>query len=221
MQPLQLGVLVSGSGSNLQAILDTIRKGRLNASVRLVLSNKPKVFALERAERAGVPAAVVRHKDFDSREAFDRALVQALREAGVEWVVLAGFMRLLTPAFLEAFPYRVLNIHPALLPAFPGVDAQQQAIDYGVRISGCTVHFVDAGTDTGPILAQSVVDVRDDDTRDSLAARIIAREHQLFPQVLQWIADGRVHVTPPVAAGGRATVRVEGVRACVGVAGAR
>jgi phosphoribosylglycinamide formyltransferase-1 len=221
MQPLQLGVLVSGSGSNLQAILDTIRKGRLNASVRLVLSNKPKVFALERAERAGVPAAVVRHKDFDSREAFDRALVQALREAGVEWVVLAGFMRLLTSEFLEAFPYRVLNIHPALLPAFPGVDAQQQAIDYGVRISGCTVHFVDAGTDTGPILAQSVVDVRDDDTRDSLAARIIAREHQLFPQVLQWIADGRVHVTPPVAAGGRATVRVEGVRACVGVAGAR
>ncbi len=221
MRPLQLGVLVSGSGSNLQAILDAIRKGRLNASVRLVLSNKPKVFALDRAERAGVPAAVVRHKDFDSREAFDCALVQALREAGVEWVVLAGFMRLLTPAFLEAFPYRVLNIHPALLPAFPGVDAQQQAIDYGVRISGCTVHFVDAGTDTGPILAQSVVDVRDDDTRDSLAARIIAREHQLFPQVLQWIADGRVHVTPPVAAGGRATVRVEGVRACVGVAGAR
>jgi phosphoribosylglycinamide formyltransferase-1 len=214
-------VLVSGSGSNLQAILDAIRKGRLNASVRLVLSNKPKVFALERAERAGVPTAVVRHKDFESREAFDRALVQALREAGVEWVVLAGFMRLLTPAFLEAFPYRVLNIHPALLPAFPGVDAQQQAIDYGVRISGCTVHFVDAGTDTGPILAQSVVDVRDDDTRDSLAARIIAREHQLFPQVLQWIADGRVHVTPPAAAGGRATVRVEGVRACVGVAGAR
>jgi phosphoribosylglycinamide formyltransferase-1 len=221
MRPLQLGVLVSGSGSNLQAILDAIRKGRLNASVRLVLSNKPKVFALERAERAGVPTAVVRHKDFESREAFDRALVQALREAGVEWVVLAGFMRLLTPAFLEAFPYRVLNIHPALLPAFPGVDAQQQAIDYGVRISGCTVHFVDAGTDTGPILAQSVVDVRDDDTRDSLAARIIAREHQLFPQVLQWIADGRVHVTPPAAAGGRATVRVEGVRACVGVAGAR
>ncbi|PKN50166.1 MAG: phosphoribosylglycinamide formyltransferase [Deltaproteobacteria bacterium HGW-Deltaproteobacteria-20] len=221
MRPLQLGVLVSGSGSNLQAILDAIRKGRLNASVRLVLSNKPKVFALERAERAGVPAAVVRHKDFDSREAFDRALVHALREAGVEWVVLAGFMRLLTPAFLEAFPYRVLNIHPALLPAFPGVDAQQQAIDYGVRISGCTVHFVDAGTDTGPILAQSVVDVRDDDTRDSLAARIIAREHQLFPQALQWIADGRVHVTPPAAAGGRATVRVEGVRACVGVAGAR
>jgi phosphoribosylglycinamide formyltransferase-1 len=221
MRPLQLGVLVSGSGSNLQAILDAIRKRRLNASVRLVLSNKPKVFALERAERAGVPASVVRHKDFDSREAFDRALVQALREAGVEWVVLAGFMRLLTPAFLEAFPYRVLNIHPALLPAFPGVDAQQQAIDYGVRVSGCTVHFVDAGTDTGPILAQSVVDVRDDDTRDSLAARIIAREHLLFPQVLQWIADGRVHVTPPAAAGGRATVRVEGVRACVGVAGAR
>ncbi len=221
MQPLQLGVLVSGSGSNLQAILDAIRKGRLHASVRLVLSNKPNVLALERATRAGVPTAVVRHKDFDSREEFDRALVRVLREAGVEWVVLAGFMRLLTPVFLEAFPYRVLNVHPALLPAFPGVDAQQQAIDYGVRVSGCTVHFVDAGTDTGPILAQSVVDVRDGDTRDALAARIIAREHQLFPQVLQWIAEGRVHVTPPTSDADRATVRVEGVRACVGVAGAR
>jgi phosphoribosylglycinamide formyltransferase 1 len=217
MQPLELGVLASGSGSNLQAILDAIKKGKLNARVRLVLTNKSKAYAIERAKRAGVPSLVIRHKGYESREAFDQAMVDALREAGVEWVVLAGFMRLLTPTFLNAFPMRVLNIHPALLPAFPGVDAQQQALDYGVRATGCTVHFVDAGTDTGPIIAQSVVDIRDDDTRDSLAARVIAREHVLFPTVLQWVAEGRVHVVPPQTPEGRTRVRVEGVSACLGV----
>jgi len=217
MQPLELGVLASGSGSNLQAILDAIKKGKLNARVRLVLTNKSKAYAIERAKRVGVPAMVIRHNGYESREAFDQAMVEALREAGVEWVVLAGFMRLLTPTFLNAFPMRVLNIHPALLPAFPGVDAQQQALDYGVRATGCTVHFVDAGTDTGPIIAQSVVEIRDDDTRDSLAARVIAREHVLFPTVLQWIAEGRVHVVPPQTPEGRTRVRVEGVSACLGV----
>jgi phosphoribosylglycinamide formyltransferase-1 len=221
MLPLQLGVLVSGSGSNLQAILDAIRKKRLNACVRLVVSNKANAFAIERAKRADVPTAIIRHKDFDSREAFDQALVDALRAAGVEWVVLAGFMRLLTPTFLDAFPHRVLNIHPALLPAFPGVDAQQQALDYGVRVTGCTVHFVDAGTDTGPIIAQSVVAIRDGDTRDSLATRVIEREHKLFPIVLQWIAEGRVNVVEAEAPGARAKVSVQGVCACLGVAGAR
>lgn len=217
MQPLELGVLASGSGSNLQAILDAIKKGKLNARVRLVLTNKSKAYAIERAKRVGVPAMVIRHNGYESREAFDQAMVEALREAGVEWVVLAGFMRLLTPSFLNAFPMRVLNIHPALLPAFPGVDAQQQALDYGVRATGCTVHFVDAGTDTGPIIAQSVVEIREDDTRDSLAARVIAREHVLFPTVLQWIAEGRVHVVPPQTPEGRTRVRVEGVSACLGV----
>lgn len=217
--PLQLGVLVSGSGSNLQAILDAIRKKQLNACVRLVVANKSNAFAIERAKRVDVPTQVIRHKDFDTREAFDQAMVNALRAAGVEWVVLAGFMRLLTPTFLDAFPHRVLNIHPALLPAFPGVDAQQQALDYGVRVTGCTVHFVDAGTDTGPIIAQSVVAIREGDTRDSLASRVIEREHKLFPTVLQWIAEGRVHVTQ--ADGARARVSVQGVCACLGVAGAR
>lgn len=217
MQPLELGVLASGSGSNLQAILDAIKKGKLNARVRLVLSNKSKAYAIERAKRIGVPATVIPHKGYASREEFDQAMVDALREAGVEWVVLAGFMRLLTPTFLNAFPMRVLNIHPALLPAFPGVDAQQQALDYGVRATGCTVHFVDAGTDTGPIIAQSVVAIQDDDTRDSLAERVIAREHVLFPTVLQWIAEGRVHVVAPTTAGGRTRVRVEGISACLGV----
>ncbi len=220
-KPLQLGVLVSGSGSNLQAILDAIRKQHLNACVRLVVSNKSNAFAIERAKRIDVPTQVIRHKDFDSREAFDQAMVDALRAAGVEWVVLAGFMRLLTPTFLDAFPHRVLNIHPALLPAFPGVDAQQQALDYGVRVTGCTVHFVDAGTDTGPIIAQSVVAIREGDTRDSLASRVIEREHKLFPIVLQWIAEGRVQVTDAEAPGARAKVTVQGVCTCLGVAGAR
>ena len=219
MEPLPLGVLVSGSGSNLQAILNAIVKGRLNAQVRLVIANKSRAFALERAKRAGVPSKVIRHKGFASREAFDQALVDALREAGAEWIVLAGFMRLLTPTFLDAFPLRVLNIHPALLPAFPGVDAQQQALDYGVRATGCTVHFVDKGTDTGPIIAQSVVAIREGETVDSLSSRVLAREHKLFPTVLQWIAEGRVKVVPPDAQRQRARVRVEGVSACFGVAG--
>lgn len=219
MEPLRLGVLVSGSGSNLQAILDAVAKGRLDAQVRLVVSNKPQAFALERAKRAGVPTKVIRHKAYATREDFDQALVDALREAGAEWIVLAGFMRLLTPTFLDAFPMHVLNIHPALLPAFPGVDAQQQALDYGVRATGCTVHFVDAGTDTGPVIAQSVVAVREDDTYDTLASRILAREHKLFPAVLQWLAEGRVKIVPPDAPGQRARVRVEGLSACFGVAG--
>ena len=221
MEPLNLGVLISGNGSNLQAILDAIKKGHLNARVRLVLSNKTKAFGIERGKRAGVPTKVIKHKSFASREAFDQAMVDALREAGVEWIVLAGFMRLLPPTFLEAFPMRVLNIHPALLPAFPGVDAQNQALQYGVRATGCTVHFVDAGTDTGPIIAQSVVAVRDGDTEESLSSRIITKEHKLFPTVLQWIAEGRVHVVPPDTPEGRTRVRVEGVNTCLGVTGAR
>lgn len=215
MKPLQLGVLVSGTGSNLQAILDAIDEERLDARVRLVVSNKPNVLALERAEQAEVPSQVIRHKSFGTREDFDQALVNALRNAGAEWIVLAGFMRLLTPVFLHAFPMRVINIHPALLPAFPGVDAQQQAIDYGVRVSGCTVHFVDSGTDTGPIIAQSVVSVRDGETRDELAARIIAREHELLPTVLQWIAEGRVRMQ--TSESGRPVVRVHDVRPCLGL----
>ncbi len=219
MEPLKLGVLVSGSGSNLQAILQAIDRERLNAQVRLVVSNKAKAFALERAKKAGVPSKVIRHKGFASREKFDQNLVDALRDAGAEWIVLAGFLRLLTPAFLDAYPMRVINIHPALLPAFPGVDAQQQALDYGVRATGCTVHFVDAGTDTGPIIAQSIVAVRPDDTHDTLASRILAREHKLLPVVLQWIAEGRVRVDKEP--GKRAKVQIEDVLPCFGVAGAR
>ena len=191
-EPVKLGVLVSGSGSNLQAILDAIAAGTLRAAVSVVISNKSGVLALERAKKANVPALVIPHKDFSSREQFDRALVAALQNAGVEWVVLAGFMRVLTAEFLGVFGDRMVNIHPSLLPAFPGVNAVQQALDYGVKVTGCTVHHVDGGVDTGKIIAQRAVAVLPSDDHASLAARMHAAEHELFVSVLQDIAAGRV-----------------------------
>jgi phosphoribosylglycinamide formyltransferase-1 len=191
---LSLGVLISGRGSNLGAILDAIDRGALDARVRLVLSNKASAGGLTRAADAGVPTAVIGHRDFTDREAFDAAMVDALRAHGVDWVVLAGFMRIVTPVLLDAFVNRVVNIHPSLLPAFPGVDAQAQALDHGVRASGCTVHLVNAGVDAGPIIAQAVVPVLAADDRDALAARILEQEHALLVQVLQWIAEGRLSV---------------------------
>jgi phosphoribosylglycinamide formyltransferase-1 len=190
--PLTLGVLVSGVGSNLQAILDAIGAGTLNAQVKLVIANRPGAPALERARAAGVRALTIPHKDFASREAFDRALVSALREAEVNWVVLAGFMRVLSPEFLDAYRGRIINIHPSLLPAFPGVDAAKQALDYGVKLTGCTVHFVDQGVDSGKIIAQRAVAVAPGDDVSSLAARIHEAEHELFVDVLREIAAGRV-----------------------------
>jgi phosphoribosylglycinamide formyltransferase-1 len=181
-----IGVLVSGSGSNLQAILDA------KLPVSIVISNVAGVRALGRAEAAGVPTRVLLHKEFATREAFDEALVEALRSARVEIVALAGFMRLVTPLFLRAFPKGVVNIHPSLLPAFPGLHAQKQALDYGARVSGCTVHFVDEGCDTGPIIAQSTVPVCDDDDEAALTARILVEEHKLYPAVLSALASGRI-----------------------------
>ncbi len=204
---LKLAVLVSGGGTNLKAIFDAIDAGALDARVEVVLSNRPEAFALDRARQRRVPTCVLPHRDFPSREAFDGAVVTALRASGAEWVVLAGFMRLVTPVLLDAFPYRVLNIHPALLPSFPGAHAQAQAFAYGVTVTGCTVHFVDAGMDTGPIIAQRVVPVEPADTVESLTARLLAEEHALLPEVLQWVAEGRVSVVP-AAPGGRARVRV-------------
>ena len=189
---LALGVLVSGSGSNLQAILDAIERKTLDAECRVVLSNRPGVFALSRAEKAGVQTITLDHKEFPSREAFDLELIATLKQAGVEWIALAGFMRVLTPPFLEAFKDRVVNIHPSLLPAFPGVNAQKQAFEYGVKVTGCTVHFVDQGVDSGPVILQRAVPVRDDDTAESLKDRILSAEHELFPEALSLIAQGRV-----------------------------
>jgi phosphoribosylglycinamide formyltransferase-1 len=205
---LELGVLVSGTGSNLGAILAAIADGRLDARVRLVVSNKPEAKGLDRARAAGIAARCLSHRDYPSREAYDAALVSELRGAGVEWVMLAGFMRVVTPTFLDAFPDRVLNVHPALLPAFPGVDAQKQALDYGAKVTGCTVHFVDAGVDTGPILAQRAVAVHEDDDRDRLAARVLVEEHRLVVESLALCAAGRVRVE--TTASGRRRVVVEG-----------
>lgn len=213
-----LGVLVSGSGTNLQAIVDAASDGTLDARVGVVVSNVAGAGALLRAKAASIETVVVEHGRFPDRRAFDAALVEALRAHGVEVVVLAGFMRLVTDVLLDAFPWRVVNVHPALLPSFPGVDAQKQALDYGVRVTGCTVHFVDRGTDTGPVIAQAAVPVLDDDDEQSLRARILTREHELLPRVLQWMAEGRVSVDGPAAPGGRARVRVRGVRASFGVA---
>jgi phosphoribosylglycinamide formyltransferase 1 len=190
---VNVGVLVSGSGTNLQAILDAEKRGALGgARVVVVVSNVPGVRALERAAAAGVPSEVLPHKSFATREAFDQALVALLRARGVALVALAGFMRIVTPTLLRAFPERVVNIHPSLLPAFPGVRAQKQALDYGARVSGCTVHFVDDGCDTGPILSQAAVPVLDGDDEATLTARILAAEHQLYPAALRALAEGRV-----------------------------
>jgi phosphoribosylglycinamide formyltransferase-1 len=192
VEKLKLGVLVSGSGTNLQSILDAAGSGQIPVEVCVVISNRPKARALDRARAAGVEAVAISHKKFDSREAFEGALTEALRGRGAEWVALAGFMRILTGRFLGAFPERVINIHPALLPSFPGVHAQKQALDYGVRFSGCTVHFVDEGTDTGPIIAQAVVPVLDSDDEEALQQRILAQEHRIYPWVLRLLAEGRV-----------------------------
>jgi phosphoribosylglycinamide formyltransferase-1 len=215
---IRLGILISGSGSNMQAILDAVAAGALDAKVAVVLSNQHTAKGLEKARAAGVPTVVVDHRQYPERAAFDAEVVAALNAHDVEYVVLAGFMRIVTPVLLDAFPMRVLNVHPALLPAFPGVNAQTQALRYGVCIAGCTVHFVDNGTDTGPIVAQAAVPAYADDTEETLRARILAEEHALLPAVLQWIAEGRVSVEPGRPGEDRPRVIVRGVTTAVGVA---
>lgn len=190
----KLGVLVSGSGSNLQALLDACARPDFPAEVAVVVSNVGTAFALERARKAGVAAVVVDHKAFGSRADFEKALVDTLVSAGVEWVCLAGFMRLLGVDFLGRFPGRVLNIHPSLLPAFPGLHAQRQALERGVKLAGCTVHFVDPGMDTGPIIAQAVVPVLPGDDEAALTARILKEEHRLFPLVVKLVTTGAVRL---------------------------
>jgi phosphoribosylglycinamide formyltransferase-1 len=192
--PLPLAVLVSGSGTNLQVIIDGIENGRVPAEIRIVVCNRPNTPALERARRHGLAVAVVDHKAFPSREAFDEHVVALLRDKGVELVCLAGFDRLLSPAFIRGFPDRILNIHPALLPAFPGLHAQRQALDYGVRITGCTVHLVDEQTDHGPIVIQAAVPVYSDDSLDAVTERILAEEHRIYVEAICLFAEGRIRL---------------------------
>ena len=193
--PIAIGVLVSGNGTNFQAIVDALEAGRItNGRIACLISNKADAYALERAKRHNIPALVLDHKDYPNRAAYDQALVSLLKEHGVQLVVLAGFMRLLSPVMVEAFPQAIINIHPALLPAFPGLDAQQQALEYGVRYTGCTVHFVDTGTDTGPIILQAVVPILGDDTTETLSERIHGEEHRIYPEAVRLFCAGRLRV---------------------------
>jgi len=189
-----IGVLISGSGTNLQSIIDAVEAKKLDAKVELVLSNKPGAYGLVRARNHGLPVEVLEHKDFASREAYDQAVVDRLRARGVELVALAGFMRLLSPVFVKAYSNRIMNIHPALLPAFPGLHVQKKAVEHGVRFSGCTVHFVNEECDEGPIIIQAVVPVYPDDTAETLAARILTQEHRIYPRAIQLYAEGRLHI---------------------------
>lgn len=191
---LRLGVLASGGGSNLQSIIDRCRDGSLSADIAIVISNIPGAGALDRARQAGIATRCIDHTRFTDRQDFDREVVAALRSAGVELVVLAGFMRIISQVFLDAYQQKIINIHPALLPAFPGLSVQKKALDYGAKFAGCTVHFVDAGVDTGPIIIQAVVPVLDSDDAESLAARILKEEHRIYPRAIQLIAEGRLKV---------------------------
>lgn len=197
----RLGVLISGRGSNLQAIIDAIAEGRLRAQIAVVISNVPDAAGLQRATAAGIEALVLPHRGFPGREAYDAALAEALQRRRVDLVCLAGFMRLLGPGFIDAFPNRILNVHPSLLPAFPGLEAQRQAFEHGVKVTGATIHLVNAELDAGPIVMQSAVPVLPDDTVETLTARILVEEHRLYPmaiaQVLEgkWRIEGRRFVT--------------------------
>jgi len=189
---LDIGVLASGSGTNLQAIIDAAESGRVHARVRCVISDVPGAQALERAKRHGICAEAVERKDFESKADFEERIVEMLIEHGVKLVCLAGYMRIVGRTVLQAFPDRIINIHPALLPSFPGLEGQRQALDYGVKVAGCTVHFVDEKTDHGPIIRQAAVEVREDDTVETLKARILEQEHRIYPEAIELIAQGKL-----------------------------
>lgn len=192
--PLVIGVLASGRGSNLQAILDAIQAGGCPARVGVVVSDRKDAPALERARRAGVRAVHADPQASPDRATFDQAVARLLTECGVELVCLAGYLRVLSPGFVAAFRGRILNVHPALLPAFPGLHAQRQALRHGVKVAGVTVHFVDEGVDTGPIVLQAAVPVLDDDSEEALSARILVEEHRLYPEAIRLYAEGRLEI---------------------------
>ena len=191
---MRIAVLASGRGSNLQALINAIEGGFVPAEITVVVSDKPEAMALQRADKHGLETAVFAGTEYPDRQSFDLALVEFLKNKEIDLICLAGFMRILGVEFVRAFSNRIINIHPSLLPSFPGLNVHQQALDYGVKFSGCTVHFVDEGTDTGPIIGQRVVPVLDGDTVESLAARILDQEHELYPLVVRQIALGMVHV---------------------------
>jgi phosphoribosylglycinamide formyltransferase 1 len=192
--PLNIGVLISGSGSNLQSLIDHIEEGTLDAHISLVVSSRPDAYGIERAKKAGIPVLVMNREAYADASAANQRIADALKEAGAEYVVMAGYMRMVTAEILDAFPDRVVNLHPALLPSFKGAHAIQDAFDFGVKVTGVTVHFANADYDKGPIIAQRAVEVRESDTVDSLEARIHAVEHELYPHVVQLLSERRVTV---------------------------
>lgn len=192
MKKMKLGVLASGRGSNLQSILDHIDHGKLDAEISVVLSDKKDSFALKRAGERNIFTHFFLRKDFASQEEFEKAFISALKESGAELVVLAGFMRVLSPLFIQSFPNRIINIHPSILPSFQGLHAHRQALEYGVKFSGCTVHFVNEEVDGGPIILQAVVPVLEDDTEESLSERILKEEHRIFPEAIQQYIQGNL-----------------------------
>lgn len=189
-----LGVLASGRGSDLQSIIDAVEKGQIKAKIGVVLTDKPNVMALERAEKAGIPAICIDRKQCADRDEFEHKLVDELRKHGVTLVILAGFMRILSPYFVNEFKNCIMNIHPSLLPSFGGAHAHRDVLAYGVKVSGCTVHFVDEGMDSGPIIMQKAVPVLDDDTEETLAARVLEQEHIIYPKVIELYLAGKIHV---------------------------
>jgi len=191
---LKLGVLASGRGSNFQAIIDSIESGYLPAEIKVLITDNPKAYAIERAKKHGIEYLVMQPKQYSSKDAYYEAIAKELKDRQVELVILAGFMRVVKKPLIDAYPMRIMNIHPALLPSFPGLHGQRQAVEYGVKISGCTVHFVDEGVDTGPIIIQAAVPVYDDDTEESLSERILKLEHRIFPYAIKLFAEGRLSV---------------------------
>ncbi|OCL28493.1 phosphoribosylglycinamide formyltransferase [Orenia metallireducens] len=191
---LKIGVLASGRGSNLQSIIDSIKAGELRAEIKVVISDKEGAKALDRAEKYDIANKYVNPKAYKNKENFEQAMIDVLEEYGVELVVMAGFMRILSPYFVKQYRNRVMNIHPSLLPSFTGLHAQKQALDYGVKVAGCTVHFADEGMDTGPIILQAAVPVKDDDTEETLSQRILVEEHRIYPEAIKLFSEGRVEV---------------------------
>ncbi len=189
---INIGVLASGRGTNLQAIIEAIKEGKIEGRISIVISDNPDAFALKRAKQNNIETEYINFKSFKNREDYDKEIMECLKEKDIDLVVLAGYMRILSSYFIKMYKNRIMNIHPALLPSFPGLHAQRQAVEYGVKISGCTVHFVDEGVDSGPVILQKAVEVKDNDTEESLAERILKEEHQIYPRAIQLFCQGRL-----------------------------
>ena len=189
---INVGVLASGRGTNLQAIIEAIKEGKIEGRISIVISDNRDAFALKRAKQNNIETEYINFKSFKNREDYDKEIMECLKEKDIDLVVLAGYMRILSPYFIRTYKNRIINIHPALLPSFPGLHAQRQAVEYGVKISGCTVHFVDEGVDSGPVILQKAVEVKDNDTEESLAERILKEEHQIYPRAIQLFCQGRL-----------------------------